>query len=151
METKIQKQFIDDGFGFPVHLLNVPMSKVRGHWTPNVNYVELSSLVLKALVEKPAKLTGSELKFIRQSLGMNLTEFASIFYVSHAAVLKWEKAESEATKMKWATEKDIRLFAYKQVEGEIAFYKIYENPRPEAPTKKANTRIDIAKCKAVPA
>ena len=30
MEKKIRKSFIDTGFGFPVHLVNVPMVKMRG-------------------------------------------------------------------------------------------------------------------------
>ena len=41
METKVQKRFVDTGFGFPIRLINVPMVKVRGVWTPKINYNEL--------------------------------------------------------------------------------------------------------------
>ena len=33
---KVQKRFVYEGFGFPVLFLNVPMIKIRGNWTPDV-------------------------------------------------------------------------------------------------------------------
>ena len=33
-QTKIQKEFVDHGFGFPIRLRQVPMVKVRRVWTP---------------------------------------------------------------------------------------------------------------------
>jgi hypothetical protein len=110
METKIQKEFIDSGFGFPVKLLNVPMVKVRGVWTPKLNYNGLADAVLFALASKESRLDGSEIKFIRTHFEMTLQEFAKRFSVSHVAVLKWEKTKNHPTTMNWATEKDIRLF-----------------------------------------
>jgi len=109
VEKKIEKVFIDEGFGFKVRLLNVPMVKVRGQWTPNINYSELAEVVLHALAHKPSRLTGAEIHFLRQHFGMTLQAFAERFCVSHPAVLKWEKAGTKPTAMNWATEKDIRL------------------------------------------
>lgn len=110
MEMKIQKEFIDTGFGFPVRLLNVPMIKVRGVWTPKLNYNGLADAVLFALSDKDSRLTGNEIKFIRTHFEMTLQEFAKRFSVTHVAVLKWEKMKDHLTSMNWATEKDIRLF-----------------------------------------
>ena len=146
METKIQKRFEDTGFGFPVYLLNVPMVKVRDEWTPRINYRELSSCVLKALVEKPARLTGAEIRFIRQSLGMTVHDFGETFYVTHPAVLKWEKAGTEPTSMKWATEKDIRLFVAQQSKAEDRIAEIYRHLRKEAPSVKRTTHVDVSHC-----
>ena len=56
MERKIQKMFIDEGLGFKVRLFNVPMIKVRGSWTPHINYNELAKVVLPACLG-PAKRT----------------------------------------------------------------------------------------------
>lgn len=109
-EQKLQKSFIDMGLGFPVRLLNVPMIKVRGKWTPNIDYNRLTQAVLHALCEKPVRLTGNEVRFIRLHFEMTLQEFADRFAVSHAAVLKWEKAKNKQTGMNWASEKDLRLF-----------------------------------------
>lgn len=143
MNTKIQKQYIDMGFGFPVYLLNVPMIKVRGHWTPKINYNELSDLLLTALAEKPSKLTGCELKFIRTKLEMKLADFAEKFYVTHPAVLKWEHKKDEITGMNWATEKDIRLFIFSSLSSKSEFPKRYQQLRQEASEKKIITKIDI--------
>jgi hypothetical protein len=46
-ETKIQKEFVDTAFGFPVRLKNVPMVRVRGTWTPKVNYNHLAEMFLR--------------------------------------------------------------------------------------------------------
>lgn len=110
METKIQKEFIDTGFGFPIRLLNVPMVKLRGEWTPKINYNELALEVLRALAHKESRLTGNEIKFIRTHFEMTLQEFAKRFCVTHVGVMKWEKALNKPTAMSWSAEKDIRLF-----------------------------------------
>lgn len=110
METKIQKEFIDTGFGFPIRLVNVPMVKVRRAWTPKINYNELALEVLRALAHKESRLTGNEIKFIRTHFEMTLQKFAKRFCVTHVGVMKWEKALNKPTAMNWTTEKDIRLF-----------------------------------------
>lgn len=143
MNTKIQKKYIDMGFGFPVYLLNVPMIYIRGHWTPKINYNELSDVLLKALAEKPSKLTGAELKFIRTKLEMTLTDFAEKFYVTHPAVLKWEHKKDEPTGMNWATEKDIRLFIFSSKSPKSKLPELYQQLSPEASEKKTNTKIDL--------
>lgn len=111
MERKVKRVHIDHGFGFPVKLLNVPMAKVRGEWTPAINYNLLAQVVLKELCEKEGKLTGNEVRFIRQHFEMTLQGFAKRFGVTHPGVLKWETAKNKPTGMNWATEKDIRIFA----------------------------------------
>lgn len=112
---KIQKIFIDYGLGFPVKLFHVPMVKVRGVWTPEIDYNRLSMAVLRALCEKGTRLTGNEIKFIRLYFEMTLQEFAKRFSVSHVAVLKWEWMQNHATPMNWSTEKDIRLFLLSKI------------------------------------
>lgn len=115
METKIQKEFIDTGFGFPIRLINVPMVKVRGLWTPKLDYNELTQVVLRAMAHKGSRLTGAEIKFIRTHFEMTLQEFANRFCVTHVAVLKWERAKNQSTTMTWSTEKDIRLFVLSKI------------------------------------
>ena len=110
LERKTQKEFAYEGFGFPVVLLRVPMVRVRGAWTPDVNYDQLARELLEALALKPGRLTGNEVRFIRHSLSMTLQDFAGRFGgVTHPAVIKWEQAENDPTTMNWAVEKDIRL------------------------------------------
>ncbi|MGK5084102.1 hypothetical protein WDW37_12465 [Bdellovibrionota bacterium FG-1] len=110
METKIQKEFVDRGCGFPIRLKNVPMIKVRGVWTPKINYNHLAVAVLNSLAFKPSRLTGAEVRFIRTHFAMTLQNFAKRFCVTHVAVMKWERFDEQPTVMGWTTEKDIRLF-----------------------------------------
>jgi hypothetical protein len=110
MEKKVKKLFVDHALGFPVTLINVPMIKVRGAWTPDINYNAFEKTVLHILCWKPARLTGNEIRFIRLHFEMTLQAFAKRFAVTHAAVIKWEKNGNRPTPMNWTTEKDLRLF-----------------------------------------
>ena len=139
MEKKTQKVFIDEGFGFKVRILNASMVKMRGEWTPNINYNELAKVVLHALCHKPGRLTGAEVRFIRQHFEMTLQAFANRFCVTHVAVIKWEKSGSKASPVSWSTEKDIRLFLAEKFETKssefASFYKTLEAaPDPAART-----------------
>ena len=128
MEKKIQKTFVDTGFGFPVTLLNVPMIKLRGKWTPQIDYNLLTQSVLLAISEKAVRITGNEIRFIRLHFEMTLEEFANRFAVSHAAVIKWERALDEMTKMSWSTEKDLRLFILSKMRQKPQkLVKLYES------------------------
>ena len=117
METKIQKKYVDHGCGFPVLLHNVPMVKVRNVWTPKINYNEFSRSVILSLSSNKKLLTGSQVKFIRLYFKLTLKEFGQRFGVTHSAVIAWESKENQATKMDWATEKDIRLEIVNRILG----------------------------------
>ena len=145
MERKILKSFIDNGFGFPVKLKNVPMVKVRGRWTPEIDYNKLTEHVLKALAHKEGRLSGAEVKFIRQHFEMTLQAFAKRFGVSHVAVIKWEKTGSKTSPMVWSTEKDIRLFLAAKLSTKpiefASFYKELEDI-PELKTQTLNLDVE---------
>lgn len=121
--TKVAKRFVDDGFGFPVVLRNVPMVKVRGVWTPKIDYNKLARSVLLALVESPVRLTGNEIRFIRLHFEMTLESFGERFDVSHPAVIKWEAAGDNLPGLKWPIEKDIRLFVLDRLGVRPAIFK----------------------------
>jgi hypothetical protein len=145
-ETKKQKRFVYDGFGFPVVLCNVTMIKVRGAWTPKVDYNKLGQDVLIELAHKPARLTGNEVRFIRHWFEMPLTQFGRRFSVSHPAVLKWEEAKDEATTMKWSVEKDIRLFILDALKVKDAMLAaLYRDLRKEATAAGKPLEINILK------
>ena len=108
-ERKVQQSVVYEGFGFPVDLVDVPMIKIWGSWIPEMDYNEVSQRLLEAVALKPARLTGSEVRFIRHMFSMSLPRFAKRFGVTHPAVLKWERTSNKATAMRWAVEKDIRL------------------------------------------
>lgn len=145
MKKKIQKRFVYSGLGFPVVLLGVPMGKVRGSWTPLVDYNKLQKDVVKALAYKPVRLTGNEIHFVRSYFEMTLAEFGDRFSVSHPAVIKWENAGNEATAMKWAVEKDIRLFILDRLSVKpTAIGKLYQELQKEARRGSKPIEIDLA-------
>jgi len=95
MKKNIVKQFRYEGFGFPIDLLDVPVRNIRGIEVPDINYNILQRIVFEGLSHKPVPLTGNEIRFIRQSLDMTLTEFAKHFGLTHPAIVKWEKAKDD--------------------------------------------------------
>lgn len=142
METKIQKEFVDTGFGFPIQLRNVQMVKIRGAWTPKINYNHLAEAVLNALAFKPSRLTGAEINFIRTHFEMTLQEFAARFCVTHVAVLKWEKTKHQPTVMGWTTEKDIRLFILSKLQVKaVMIAQLYT--KLEAIPSEKSTPLDL--------
>lgn len=143
-QIKIQDEYIDEGLGFPVRLLNVPMIKVRGVWTPKINYNALSDIVLNLLALKPARLTGNEIKFIRLSFELTLEAFAQRFDVKHPAVIKWEKSADTPTQMQWSTEKDIRLMISKRF-SQDRFLENYEKLETKPPRVEKQTLVDVQK------
>ena len=145
MKKKIQKTYQDHGFGFPVTLLNVTMIEARGEWVPDVNQKELQERVIEALVIKYSRLSGNEIRFIRQYFQMTLEQFAERFDVTHPAVLKWERTKNHGTGMNWTTEKDIRLFALNRLSPKAQrFVVVYEQLTEVAPEKSESIKIDLA-------
>ncbi|HLG20283.1 MAG TPA: hypothetical protein VI895_10780 [Bdellovibrionota bacterium] len=148
MKTKVQKEFVDTGFGFPILLLNVPMIRTRGVWTPKIDYNALALAVLQALARKPSPLTGNEIQFIRLHFDLTLQQFAKRFDVSHAGVIKWEKAKSHSTNMNWTTEKDLRLFILSELEAapkELAsLYGELQTPQRDRPSPLRLNAMQLA-------
>ena len=145
MQKKTVKRFVYTGFGFPVVLLDVTMGKVRGTWTPVVDYNRLQKNVVEALAYKPVRLTGNEIHFVRAYFGMTLAEFGDRFSVSHPAVIKWENAGDEATAMKWAVEKDIRLFILDRLSVKsTTIGKLYRELNKEARRGSKPVEINLA-------
>jgi DNA-binding transcriptional regulator YiaG len=99
--------FIYEGLGFPIRLINVPLKKVLGEWAIDINFNILQKMILHILAMKPTPLTGKELRFIIDYFEMSYRDFAKLFGVSHAAVIKWEK---EKSKMNPTTEVYLRLY-----------------------------------------
>ncbi len=109
MKRTLKKNYIDQGFGFPVRIGEVSMRWTRGEWIPEIDFFRLQSRLLSQLPFKKSRLTGVEVKFIRSSQGATLTEFGKMIGVSHVAVRKWEARGNDATSMVWANEKLLRI------------------------------------------
>jgi hypothetical protein len=142
---KVSRRFVYHGFGFPVTLLNVPMARLRGAWTPDVNYEHLERAILLALAGKGARLSGREVRFIRLAFELTLQEFARRFGVTHPAVLKWEKTAARTAGMGWSTEKDIRLFVRSRLERQPGkFVKAYRELETQPASRATSLVLDAA-------
>ncbi len=143
LERKRQPSFVYEGFGFPVVLLDVPMVRSRGVWTPDIDYEKLARNVLRRLALHPARLTGQEIRFIRHSMDLTLKQFAHRFGVTHPAVVQWEQCGAKPTRMAWALEKDIRLEILRSQPAPSAarFVEAYEELAEVRPSKTAPVRV----------
>ena len=117
---------VDDGFGFPVVFVDVPVVMVRGRRVPDIDWNAATLAVLAALVDKAGRLTGDEVRFIRLQHGLTMSAFATRFGVSHVAVRNWEARGGGPTRMQWSTEKDVRLFAALSGCRPAEFVRLYE-------------------------
>lgn len=129
MKESKRETIVYEGLGFPVKLVNVPMKKRLGEWTLDINFNTLQVVVLDLLARKHGALTGSEVRFIIDYLGMSIREFAKLFGISHAAVLKWI---NEKVKMNPNTEICLRLYLFNYLRvSDKEFRKLYQKINPE--------------------
>jgi DNA-binding transcriptional regulator YiaG len=129
MKQKKRDTLVYEGLGFPIRLINVPMKRVFGEWAIDIDFNALQIAVLHSLARKPTSLTGSEIRFIMDYFEMASRDFAKLFGVTHAAVLKWEKEES---KMNPSTEVYLRLYLLNHLKvSDKEFRKQYLKISPE--------------------
>lgn len=129
MEETKKDTFIWEGLGFPIRLINVPMRKALGEWVLDINLEGFQKIVLHILAYKKAPLSGGELRFIIDYLRMATREFANLFGVTHAAVLKWEK---EKSRMNPSTEVCLRLYILNHLKvADKEFRKLYLKINPQ--------------------
>ncbi|TXD35133.1 hypothetical protein FRC98_16820 [Lujinxingia vulgaris] len=105
MQTQTIERYETRALGFPLIIENIKLRRFRDDWVAEVDWTEISEVVMRALPRKPAPLTGNEIRFVRQQLQMTLKAFASFCEVSsHQAVMQWESRGDEPAKMGRATE-----------------------------------------------
>ena len=88
-----------NGFGFPVVLANVQTKVVHDEVVPDVNYNDLQALLFVALIRKPTRLSGAEIRFLRHHLEMTQDAFAKLLKIERSLVSKWEGKDLKATGM----------------------------------------------------
>jgi predicted transcriptional regulator len=116
MNDKILEKYTYEGFGFPIELRDVHAKKIRGEWIPFINFSDLARSVLRILCFREEPLTGNEIFFIRQLLGLTGNQLADLLGITQAAVSKWEKKGNEIAKMEPAIEFCLRFIALEHLE-----------------------------------
>jgi DNA-binding transcriptional regulator YiaG len=106
------KSYISHAFGFPLVILNPKFKTIAGEKVLDINYEKVSKKIFFLVLEKKGRLVGGELKFIREYLQMNQTEFADIMGLGdHSIVSRWENKQEQLTNMVIHKESIIRMKA----------------------------------------
>jgi DNA-binding transcriptional regulator YiaG len=98
-----------NGFGFPVILLNAPMKVEHGEEIPDVNFNHIKGSLFQALLLKPSRLSGAEVKFLRHYLELTQEAFSKTVKVERSLISKWESKDLKATGMSSHIEIFLRL------------------------------------------
>lgn len=98
-----------NGLGFPVILLGVKTKKTPFGEALDIDHEKLRRTVFRALIEKPGRFSGAEVKFIRHEMGMSQEIFADLVSSERSSVAKWEKKDLALTKMAESAEILIRI------------------------------------------
>ena len=108
-----------EGLGFPVILMGVRTKVTKWGDVKDINYEALQRSVFDALVRKPARLAGAELKFIRHYLGFTQNVMADAIGVERSSIAKWESTGLKQTKMPGAVELVIRFHMVRKLQRSI--------------------------------
>ena len=83
------------------------------------NYKELQDLLFRALIRKPAKLSGAEVKFLRHHLEMTQSHFTKLLTIERSLVSRWQSKDLKATGMTMHAEVFLRLKLAKLVHQDL--------------------------------
>ena len=139
MKNKKTDSFIYKGLGFPIKLINVPMTKILGEWVMDIDMNKFQLFIFHGLIHKPSRLTGCELKFLRKFLEMTTQDLGKKLGVTHPAILKWEK---ETAKMSLTQEIYLRM-QFSEYLDHKEVLKIYKEIKPESLSKEIQEPLSI--------
>ena len=107
----IKKLIPYNELGFKIILVNPPMLTLpNGTKIPAPNMKKLQITAFRALAEKPSRLTGDEVRFVRKYMQMTQVDFSKWLNMSnHSVVSQWEAREEHLCGMDYNTDILLRL------------------------------------------
>ena len=132
------KNYLWNGFGFPVMFSELPAIQVRGELVPDIDFNQFAKPLIQIICSKQKfPLSGNQVKFIRNFLGLGLREFAKFMNVTHQSVMRWEKKKKIAARIDVNTEIVMRIKVLKALHSnaqsiEEAVEKVNEGKQLEA-------------------
>ena len=131
------KNYVWNGYGFPVMFEELPAIKVRGELVPDVDFTSLAESLIIYLCGEHKSFTGNQIKFIRNHLDMSVRQFAEFMSVKHPSVLRWEKRGNQPTSMGLAQEILLRLKTLHALHSDDEFIsKVVENAQTDLEVPK---------------
>lgn len=118
-----------------------PACKAEAPEIPNL--LGLHQQIAKALLTKPALLTGPEIRFLRKHLGLKAAEFAAHLGTTNVTVSRWE---TEEIGIDARTDRLIRLLAVRKLEeeaGQLLLKGLYDRivKMPASPARPIKITI----------
>lgn len=114
---KNSKTAVYQALGFPVLIENPSYFEFEGETVLDVNPSKLMTMMFKALPDKPVRLTGAEVRFLRTYMEMTQTAFGESLLVDASSVSKWEKTDQKFTGMDPQTELLLRMRCTLHING----------------------------------
>ena len=135
--SKTVRNFRYDVYGVPLILSSATLVEFGDDWIIEVDDDAIMETLAEAVANKHGRLTGNEVRFLRQYLEHTMRELAGYFDYTAPAVLKWERCGDMPTGMHWATEKDLRLMVLSHLDSDpkrfLEAYRSLTVPPPEQP------------------
>ena len=128
-----------NGFGFPVILVNVPMKIEYDDEIPDINFNLIQKQLFHALLHKPTRLSGAEVKFLRHHLALTQDQFSKILKVERSLISKWEGRVLKASGMSTHVEIFLRLKLTRLDNRSIDFAVI----EPATATKSVGKPVEL--------
>ena len=106
-----QKLYNYSVLGFPVVIVNPVLKKSLGEVYLDIDHKKFTDTVFRLLIYKPARLSGAELRFIRQHMHLSQDEFVrKVFYgeIDRATLSRYEGKKLNASSMNASQESVVR-------------------------------------------
>ena len=113
------KNYLFEGFGFPVIFKELPAIKLRGEIIPDIDFSLIAPALIKFICMQQAEpLSGYQVRFFRSALGLTIRDFAKLVGVRHPSVIRWEKHKNHSAQIEAHIEIVIRILMIKKFDGD---------------------------------
>lgn len=112
------KNYLWNGFGFPVIFEELPAIKLRGELVPDIDFSKVAPDLIKFICsEQELPLSGNQVKFFRHALNFSMRDYAKLIGVTHVSLMRWEKRKNHPAKIEAHIEIVLRILMLKKFEG----------------------------------
>ena len=112
------KNYLWNGFGFPVIFEELPAIKLRGELVPDIDFSKVAPDLIKFICsEQELPLSGNQIKFFRHALNFSMRDFAKLIGVTHQSLMRWENRKNHPAKIEAHIEIVLRILMLKRFDG----------------------------------
>ena len=150
--SKILKTYTFTGFGFNVLLKNVPVKDAHGETYPDINMNELKLMTAKALLKRPVRMVGFQIKFLRTFMRLSFDAVSEKIGVPASTLRLWETKGAEVTGLSLEQEKAFRIYVVNtilenernQFDKELILTKTFSEPKKDSEILDVAANVDYS-------